>query len=80
MGSSQDSGSIVPDVGVNLALSLINATSLLWTRSDLLNIDSKGSCLGIRSNGVGRSSLNDLLHYLGSLLADAEQRLVVPSP
>lgn len=48
------SGSIVLDVGVNLAFSLVATTSPLWTRSDLLDRGSRRSSLGVRSNGSRR--------------------------
>lgn len=80
MGSPYGSGSVVPNIGVNLALSLITAASSLRTRSDLLKRNSDGSFLGVRSNGDGCSSLNNLLRHPRSLLADAGQRLVLLGP
>ena len=80
MGSPNGSCSVVPDIGVNLALSLIIVMSSLRTRSDLLKRNRRGICLRVRSNGGGRSSLNKLLRHPEWLLVDARQRLVLPCP
>ena len=80
MGSPYGSGGIVLDVGVNLTLSLITTTSSLWTRSDILYGNSRGSCPRVRSNGSGHGSLNNLFRHPRSLLANAGRRLVLPSP
>lgn len=78
MGSPHGSYSVVLDIGVNLALFFIAATSSLQTRSELLKRNSRGSCPRVRWGG--RSSLNDLFRHPGSLLADAGQRLLPFGP
>ena len=61
MGSSHGNGSIVPNIGVNLTISFITTMGSLWTRSDLFDGNSRGSCLRVKSNGSGHGSLNNLL-------------------